>query len=356
MTSLTARQRLSQRAVQLKKAWILAALMAGYVPRGSEAIIPDYSSWSRKALEPHVADLESDLREALKHTIASQSRRLQPQALSWLAAHFDRWHKAGFGLLRLSTAQDFESNVGELRARSHLDIPPYAELLIQPGIDVAFRHPEYMLVRDLECLHNLYRDAERLLETVNWSSPPEWAAAASENAQTLARTVMLTCFNLLESFVSGLARAHVMLHSSLDETVTSKLLSTQDALRRRIVSVPRQILGREPLLDLNKPPLSIMFGSLKQYRDSFVHCEPGDRPSAHGYVKEELFHDVSPKLVNEAVLTTQAVIRLVWKAVYGVDGPRWLGLRDSSGQHSRQNLTVAPPPKHNTVAAPSKAT
>jgi len=355
MTPFTARQRLSQRAVQLKKAWILAALMIGYVPRGLEALIPDYSSWSRKDLEPHVADLESDLHEALKHTLNSPSRRLPPHALSWLAAHFDRWHEAGFGLLRLSTAQDFERNVGALRARSHLDIPPYAEMLIQPGIDVAFRHPEYMLARDLECLHDLYRDAERLLETINWSSPPAWAGAASENAQTLARTAILTCFNLLESFVSGLARAHVMLYANLDATVTSKLLSTQDALRRRIVSVPRQILGREPPLDLNKPPLSTMFGSLKQYRDSFVHCEPGDQPAAHGYVKEELFHDVSPKLVDEAVSTTESIIRLVWKAVYGVDGPRWLGLRDDSGQYRRQNLTVAPSPKH-TIATPSKAT
>lgn len=66
MTFLTARQRLSQRAVQLKKSWILAALMAGSVPRDLDAIIPDYSSWSRKTLKPHIADLESDLCEAIE--------------------------------------------------------------------------------------------------------------------------------------------------------------------------------------------------------------------------------------------------------------------------------------------------
>lgn len=260
MTFLTTRQRLSRHALQLKKAWILAVSMTGYVPRGSEAEIPDYSSWSKRTLEAHVADLESDLREALRHTLTSPGRRLRHHSLSWLEAQFDRWREAGFGLFRLATAQEFEANVGQLRAKSHLDIPPYAELLIQPGIDVAFLHPEYMLVRDLECLHDLYRDAEHLLTTVNWSSPPEWAGPASENAQTLARTTILTCFNLLESFVSGLARTHVMLNPRMDKTATSKLLSTQDALRRRIVSVPRQILGKEPSLDLNKPPLSVMFG------------------------------------------------------------------------------------------------
>ena len=67
MTSFILRDNvLSQRAVQLKKSWILAALMAGYVPHGSEALIPDYSSWSRKPLKPHVTDLESDMDQSLK--------------------------------------------------------------------------------------------------------------------------------------------------------------------------------------------------------------------------------------------------------------------------------------------------
>jgi hypothetical protein len=81
-----------------------------------------------------------------------------------------------------------------------LDFPPYAELLLQPGLDVAFRHPEYMLARDLEFLYELCFETELLLRRVpDWSSAPKWAVAGSENLQTLARTVILSCFNLVES-------------------------------------------------------------------------------------------------------------------------------------------------------------
>jgi hypothetical protein len=349
MQDLTVRQRLAKRALELKKAWLLAAFMTGYVPSRIETIIPNYSSLRRKDLEPYIVDLENDLRNALKIILVSPEDGMRPQAVAWLVEQCDRWQaeaqEGKLGILRLSNAHDFENAVGALHARSYMDIPPYAELLIQPGIDLAARHPEYMLVRDLECLHDLYRDTERLLATVRWSSQPEWAGAASENSQTLARTTILTCFNLLESFVSGLARTHVMLNPNLDAKTAAKLLSTEDSLRKRIVSVPRQILNREPPYDLNKPPFSTLFDRLKQYRDSFVHCEPGEQPSARGYVKEKLFHDVSPALVDEVVLTTESVIRQVWEAVYGVSGPRWLEPRDNGGQYRRHNLTVTPQTK-----------
>jgi hypothetical protein len=352
MQDLTVRQQLAKRAMELKKAWSLAALMAGHVPRGLETVIFDYSSWRRKDLEPYIVDQENNLRDALKQILVSPEDGVRSPAVTWLAAQYDRWDaeiqaKGTVEILRLSNAQDFERNIGALLAKDYLDIPPYTELLIQPGIELAFRHPEYMLVRDLQCHHDLYRDTERLLLTVNWASPPEWASAASENSQTLARTTILTCFNLLESFVSGLARTHVMLNPNLDAKTVTKLLSTEDPLRKRIVSVPRQILSREPPYDLNRPPFSTMFDRLKQYRDSFVHCEPGEQPSARGgYVKEKLFHDVSPNLVDEVVQTTEAVIKQVWEAVYGVSGPRWLEPRDDKGRYRRQNLTVVPRSKN----------
>jgi len=112
-----------------------------------------------------------------------------------------------------------------------------AEILPQPGTDVAFRHPEYMLVRDLVCLFQLHSDAEALAEGVNWADPPPWAGRASENALGLARTTVLTCFNLLESFVSGLAQAHSMHHPEMDKRTREALLSTKDSLRKRMIAV-----------------------------------------------------------------------------------------------------------------------
>lgn len=240
-------------------------------------------------------------------------------------------------MFRLSTVLEFENNIGRLCVSDSLDAPPYAEILIQGGIDAAYRHPEYMLVRDIEFLHSLYSNAENMLNKVDWSSKPKWAAAASEGSQGLGRTIVLTCFNLLESFVGGLARAHVMCNANIDEAQATKILSARDSLRKRIISVPRQILGREPSVDINKPPLSLLFGDIKKYRDSFVHCEPGDQVASLGYVKEILFHDISPRLVNDTINYTHAAIRNIWTEIHGRSGPKWLK------PHKTTNLVLIPP-------------
>ena len=352
MTSERTIQRLVKHATNLAKSIMLVSAMIGV--RDLAKIPVPTDKLKREAIEGYIDRAELCLCGMFKDIIASPIRRLPPDVLSWIAERYDSWQASGGGIFTLSTAQEFENKMGKLKARELLEIPPYAELLIQPGSIIAFRHPEYMLVRDLELLHDLYSDTERLLKAVDWSLPsrPEWAGAAGENRLALGRTVLLTCFNLLESFVSGLARAHVMLNPGTEEPLKSKLLSTDPPLSKRVMSVPKQIIGKEPQLDINKPPLSIIFKKLKPYRDSFVHCEPGgERSTRRDYVKETLFHDVTEELVEEAVSATYDVIRLVWKEVYAVDGPRWLSSRDGSGRYRRGNLTIALPPDPNDAGA-----
>jgi hypothetical protein len=225
-----------------------------------------------------------------------------------------------------------------------LDFPPYTELLLQPGIEVAFRHPEYMLARDLEFLYELYLDTDLLLGRVHTWPAPEWARAGGENLQTLARTVILSCFNLVESFVSGLARSQIIQQPTLDEQTVRRLLSTQEPLKKRVIAIPRAIAGESISLDINKPPFSDLFGEIKNHRDAFVHCEPGPQLSQRGYAKQALFHDVPLKLVQHSVTSTIEVIRLIWGAVHGRPGPRWLHDLDDTGHFGRVNLTVAPRP------------
>jgi hypothetical protein len=200
-----------------------------------------------------------------------------------------------------------------------------------------------MLARDLEFLYEIYLDTESLLRRVhNWANAPEWASTGSENAQTLARTIVLSCFNLIESFTSGLARAHVMQHPNLDDQTARKLMNTYEPLKKRVLGVPRAISGGVLSLDVNRPPFSELFGRIKDHRDAFVHCEPGDLPSERGYVKETLFHDVSPELARTAVNSTIAAIRLIWNTVHGTTGPKWLRDLDETGRFPRTNLTVVP--------------
>ena len=148
----------------------------------------------------------ADFAAHAKLILAKAERKGVPGLAPWMAQEFDRWGAEGGGLFVVGTAMDFESKFGALRARSRIEVPPYAELLLQGWHGLAIRHPEYMLARDLEFLFLLYQQAEEALSAVNWRTPPEWARYASEHVQALARAVIQTCFNLLEwPFVSSLS-------------------------------------------------------------------------------------------------------------------------------------------------------
>jgi len=323
----TGKQRLADQALRLKKSWILAAIWIGAGDQlGLEArSVHDYRAWPKKKLLEHIPLLQDDFCEVFGQIVDRPDTATIKHAARWMSERFDQWQKAEFGLCSLCTAREFELECGLLKARAKIEVPPYAEVFMQGEHPVAIRHPEYMLARDLECLYSLFLDCESLLSGVNWGSPPKWAGGASENGQTLARAVIQTCFNLLESFVSGLARAHLLEHPDLPADTTKKLLSQDKSLRQRITFVPELIVGRRCGLELNAAPLDRLFGEIKQARDSFVHCEPGPQASLKtGKVKEHLFHDVSKELVAETVLLTWKVIRHLWVFVFDREGPRWL--------------------------------
>jgi hypothetical protein len=261
--------------------------------------------------------------------------------LQWFVSRFERWRDADFGAFAMSDAWHFEREVGRLCGRNEIEIPPYAEMWLQPPHSFAFRHPEYMLARDLSALLSFYRDAESLCSGANPSRPPVWAASAGENCQGLARAVIQACFNLLESFVSGLAREHVMVHR-IEGPERDRLLDTRKPLSDRIVRVPTSITGRTCPLGRSEDPLMSLFGEIMRRRDAFVHCEPGSSHSARGYVKEVAFHDVGPEVVALAVRSTHEAIRRIWEFVYERPGPRWLPALDDEGRIGGQNLRLVP--------------
>lgn len=332
---------LARSALQLKKAWIVTAILAGHQVAGDEAVIPDYRTWARKNLQVHVDELEDDLRSVLGIILQRKPNRITSNTVKWLSDKFDQWQKNGFELLIVSTAHEFESVVGPLSARDVLDIPPYAQVLLQPGSEVTFRHPEYMLTRDLGLLYGLFRDAEEMLSTVDWSRPPEWAASASENALALGRATIQCCFNLLEAFTAGLARAALMTSKNRNEDVASQLRDTKSPLRKRLIRIPNILRTDKSPLDSNHSPFSTLFGDVKVRRDTFVHCEPGPEISERGYVKEDLFHDAFAPEVEKAVNATCEAIHVVWNHVYDRPRPHWFHERTADGRFSRKNLRLA---------------
>jgi hypothetical protein len=125
-----------------------------------------------------------------------------------------------------------------------------------------------------------------------------------------------------------------------------RLVDGHGPLLDRLLRVPEMITGVALPLSSNEPPLKELFGAIKQRRDAFVHCEPGEHESRPGFVKQERFHDVNPDAVDAAVSLTVEVVQKLWRHVHGADaGPAWLKTLGNRSAFKR-SLILSPSP-HN---------
>ena len=313
-----------------KKAWLTAMAMAqgGASLSDVDRTIPDFSTWSTKSLRSYFNDLKDDMDSVGEVLFLDWRRNAASGRVSWLADRFEAWQQSGFGLLELGRLHDVEAAVGRLRASDMLDSPPYAQVLLQGRLALAFRHPEYHLSSDLALLCDLLLDTATLRNEARQGR----AQTSSEHTQSLARSAILTCFNLLEVFASGLATAFLMTNSDVPEEVANKLLDNRPSLRKRLALIPALITGDPDTVDRNGEPFTQLMGECKRRRDSFVHCEPGPTPNKYGYVKEDEFHDATVESALKTLDLTCVFIRQVWQKVHGCPGPAWLPQQDEEGR------------------------
>lgn len=301
--------------------------------------MPDYAKWTRRMLENQVHELEEDVRQFLPLILGLHRTRQQEEKFILFASRNYERLMTATGPFRLCTVHEFVRDVGPLRAIKVLDAPPYAEILMQGFRGVAYRHPEFMLARDVECLFELFWQTEDIVRpTMRAPIQPDWMWNATQNVQTLARATILACFGLIESFVSGLARGHIMTHPNLDAPTRKKLEKTHGPLLDRLLEVPLLIKGVPSPFSATEPPLGRLFGDIKQRRDAFVHCEPGDHEARPGLIKQKSFNEVSPDVVGDAVRLTADTIRAVWCWVHDIEtAPAWLKF---TGERKREGLGV----------------
>lgn len=328
------RQRLAGEVTRLKKAWLLAAAVRGTSQSQDRGYftIPAYIQWENKRLKREAELLEADLQTLAKQLLASG--KSSEAFVKWCASQYDKWCEAKAVIFELGRVQDVETAIGRLALHRFMECPPYAQVLLQGFTGAAIRHPEYHLARDMALLWNLFLDAERICDESLKARRP----MSTEHSQSLARSVIIACYNLLESFVSGLAMAWRM--ENPVAAAAAKLPKDMAPLHERFFAVPAAIVGRATGLDRNQSPFAELFGELKRRRDAFVHCDPGPTPTKLGYLKEEHFHDVSPSVVREVVNRTSDAIRLVWQTVHGKDKPMWLPTLDSGGRFPRIDVSL----------------
>lgn len=323
-------------AALLKKAWVIATLFAGSgdtlrkQPQLLE--IRDLSKWPSAKLRTYVDDLTDDFIETLKPLLADWERTDLRQKVQWFADHYDGWRLT----LHLVSPYDFgrlhdlEAALGPLRIPDEFDFPPYSLILLQGFSPPAFRHPEYHLGTDIALLFDLLVDAE----VMSAEDLQAGLVHRTEHNQSLARVVILTCFNLLEAFSNGLTEEWILKNPSAPAEQVKKLRQNRGGVGERLLKITELFTARSDAVDVTKPPYADLFGDCKERRDSFVHCEPGGHSTTRGnYIKEQRFHDATVDTARTTVELTFELIKTIWSTTHGKQGPSWLPKKGENGRY-----------------------
>lgn len=333
---------LAQEASSYKKAWIMSLALFGKPASISsdQLSLQPYLNSEIKPLKRHIEDLQHDLKEVFgKISAFNVSSPKGKKAVLWLSKKHDEWLQSNEAIWEIGRVQDVEQHLGLLKFREVMECPLYAQVLLQGFLGAGIRHPEYHLARDIELLNNLFFDSE----AVSAESLRTKVQHGTEVNQSLARSTILTCFNLLEAFVSGLVAEYIMANPDAPDETIRKLKNpdrTRNSLAARFEDVPGIIAGKPGVMESSRPVLTQLFGECKDRRNAYVHCVPAATASARGAAKEARFHETDAAAVRKTVNVTIQAIRAAWKCIHGKDGPRWLRQPETSGCFSRTNKPV----------------
>ncbi len=321
---------LALEAERLRKACYMAVALGLGDERIREVSIPAYLGYPIQQLQQH----SEGLRSLLAGLGIDKERILNPSAVAWLADAFDMWAATEFAIFDLGRLVDIEAQIGELVHGRVMDCPAYAHVILQGfHVGAGIRFPEYHLATDLRLMMNLYLDCQDMMKVD--------LSLTDEPNQSLGRSVILTCFNLLEAFTSGLVAEYLIKNLNADSDIVRELEDKNAALSRRFSRVPGLVRGDRLFLDLQQPPLAKLFGEIKWRRDSFVHCEPGSAPTKRGYVKEAFFHEIGAPLVSETVDLTLDAITLAWNRATGKKRPSWLPSYQKDGRLGHREVSLS---------------
>lgn len=203
-------------------------------------------------------------------------------------------------------------------------------------------YPEMHLVKDLAYSFNSAVEAEEKLKDYGEMSQDKVKLLQKEIANLVRsgtyhrRMCVLSCFNLLEAYINGLAWAYVQMHdiSGLSNRKQKVLTEGQTSILDKLVRIPQIIAGRSSgPLKIDCEPLSIFKNTIKPFRDSIVHASPFAAPERFGgYEKLSKVYELNLETVRQTVDMTMDIIGIIHRSVGGNDTmPQWMHSRRDDG-------------------------
>jgi hypothetical protein len=343
MDSRSGRQREATEIVRHKKAAAVGRLLLGELDGPMEAIsIDQYLKKPRKDL---VSERNAS-RESLRGEIAKFCRNnfedVEPEDLvklyDLLIVHRSEW---------FLPLPDFERDFGKFRPGVLKGAPLHSTIHISPwGLQTEY--PEQGLLKDLAVSLNeaIEIEEQRLTpyRTKSWSERKQQKIKAEiadliRRREAHQRTCVLSCFNLIEAYINGLAWdfAHTHEITSLSKDNRNVLTEFERPVNivTKLIRIPALVTkrGTGPLHQ-TRDPLKSFIEIVKPYRDAIVHASPFAAPEKFGgYDKLSKLYGLNLKTARDAVDTTVSLVGEIHRFVDGHgDLPPWFLNRAPDGK------------------------
>ena len=316
------KEELVDKSTTFYKAWLITigVLSLGNKLNPDETIVPNYVEWPKKKLLQEVIYLEESFNDCAKKIFKKYNIKKSYENAKWFSKKHDEWLDQGGDIFILCRVHVIQQKFGLLVCNDSIDCPPYAEVILQGLIASAIRHPEYHLARDVALLFNLAFDLQKIMDDKLNNEERH----SIELCQSLCRSTILSLFNLLESFASGIAWQYILDNPNTSDEIIKKLSNDKIPLWKKLVKYPEIITGKSDVFKSYEREHSVVFTKYKINRDSYVHCVPGSQLTKWGYNKESLLHSANFDDVAEAIDVSFSLIRKIWKLLHEKEGPSWL--------------------------------
>ena len=228
--------------------------------------------------------------------------------------------------------REFEEEYARVRPRVLMGQPKHCTIVISLW-GLKYKSPEDFLAKDIIEALSLNRRAEEVLSKYRGAahksnvSAKDEIASAGRQSSFGARMCILSCFNLVEAFVNGLAWDFSQNPNSMKNlSKTKRDLIEDGAIRRKILIYPNIITGIDLWSEQDEPVKSFL-EQVKPFRDALVHPSPFSAQERYGgYDKLKHLYLIDSEQAEHAVEVTVSLISKFLKHVKGSDmkQPAWL--------------------------------
>jgi len=314
--------------VEFDRAVEVGRLFLGKLNAPLRPIFPDnYESLTRKVLKSGKHSIRGPERREMEEFYR---KNFSGKSFKSLATIYESLYKND-SQLRIPLTE-FIEKIGKPKSGTLKEAPLHSTVDISVW-GLQFEHPELHLVKDLEVAFNEVLDIEEEIKNYEGKA----FSHLRNNRPTIAklqrklsfvrRMTLLSCFNLVEAYLNGLAWEFVQkVDIESFSNRQKKLLDTsRTSILDKLMKYPIICSQRDDILfSGEKPPYSIFRDLIKPFRDSIVHASPFAAPESFGgYDKLTKLYELSTETVKKAVETTLEIIKKINEFMGYNQLPHW---------------------------------